>query len=271
MSIKILSFNIWDIPFWFSVKREERIRRLGAYLKELDPEIICLQESFDVKHRSLLHEHLGKNTYRVIEEYIKSRRVLLFKRFDLTGGLVIFSKLPILKSKFVPFRRFVDMMFAEYIGRKGILEVLVQTWKGPLLIMNTHLHGGGLSLDRNIRLKQLRQLLQAAKAFKNKPTVIAGDFNENDMFKENGLAHLIRKGGFKDAGQYSKEEAKPTVRFGNRYASKTWFNRSSNSKRLDYILVNNLETFGWGVADYRVLEQPVNPISDHDPVMVVLE
>ncbi len=271
--MKIISLNIWDVPFWFSVKRQERIPRLGEFFKKQNAEVICLQESFDVKHRNNLHNYLGKKFYLASESDTngKTRRVLLFKRFDLTGGLVTFSKLPAKKSCFVPYRRFIDMMFAEYIGRKGVLETVVETPKGPLMVMNTHFHSGGTSIDHYVRLKQLRQLLKAAKAVKNMPVIIAGDFNENDMFKEKDFAHLLRKAGFEDPARGEKEEARPTIRLGNRYASRTWFNRSPKSKRLDYILINDLEKFGWKITDFKVLDQPQNPFSDHDPVMLEIE
>ena len=273
MQIKILSFNVWDIPFWFSVKRHERIHRLGHYLKEINPDVICLQEAFDVKHRADLRELLGKEIYDETEGNGKTRRILLFKRFDLTGGLVVFSKLPIIKSAFHPFRRFVDMMFAEYIGRKGVLQVIVATPKGPLMIMNTHFHTGSLSIDRQVRLKQMKQLIKAAHAAKEMPVVVLGDFNEHDMTKHQDYIPLLRKGGLQDAASDAnkKEEAKPTVRLGNRYHSKTWFNRSRVSKRLDYILVKNLGPAGLKITEYKVLEQPKDPISDHDPLVVTIE
>ncbi len=271
MQIKILSFNVWDIPFWFSVKRHERLHRLGKYLQRIDPDIICLQEAFDVKHRDELHDFLGKNLYGISEGDGGSRRVLLFKRFDLTGGLVTFSKLPIVKSSFVPYRRFVDMMFAEYIGRKGVLETVVQTPKGPFLVMNTHFHTGTLSVDRHVRVKQMKHLFKAADALKETPTVIVGDLNDNELMKHKDYIKLLRKSGFRDAAENSKEEAKPTVRLGNRYASKTWFNRSKISKRLDYVLVKNLGYAGLKIAEYKVLEQPKDPISDHDPLVVTIE
>jgi len=271
MQIKILSLNVWDVPFWFSVKRHERLKRLGKYLKRINADIICLQEAFDVKHREDLHNLLGKNLYGVSATSDKSRRVLLFKRFDLTGGLVTYSKFPILESTFHPYRRFVDMMFAEYIGRKGALRTLVQTPKGPLLMMNTHFHTGTLSVDRHIRAKQLKQLFRAAEAPGTLPTVVAGDLNDNEIMNHKDYAPVLKKYRFRDAAENFKEAAKPTVRLGNRYASKTWFNRSRISKRLDYILVKNLEAAGLAVTEYKILTQPTDPFSDHDPVLVTIE
>ncbi|HXF43977.1 MAG TPA: endonuclease/exonuclease/phosphatase family protein [Candidatus Paceibacterota bacterium] len=271
MRIKIVSLNVWDIPFWFSVKREERINRLGVYLKDIDPDIVCLQEAFDVRHRAVLHEILGKSVYKETEGNGKTRRVFLFKRLDLTGGLVTYSKLPIVKSVFHRFRRFVDMVFFEYIGRKGVLETVIETPKGPLVVMNTHLHTGRLSIDRHVRVKQLKQVFKAAAGVKELPTVILGDFNDNDLLKHRDYTPFFRKYGFEDAALDTKGEVTPTVRLGNRYHSKTWFNRSRTTERLDYALVRNFEKAGMKIAEYRNLEQPANPLSDHDPVMITIE
>src|SRR5919197_5354239 len=61
--LKIVSFNIWDLPYWFVENRQQRILQIAAYLQKLDAEIVCLQESFDVSHRRLLYESLGPDKY----------------------------------------------------------------------------------------------------------------------------------------------------------------------------------------------------------------
>lgn len=272
MQLKILTFNIWDIPFWFTTKRHDRAHRLGEYLKKYDPDIICLQEAFDVKHRDALHEYLGKKTYHVTEGNGDARRVLLFKRFDLTGGLVTFSKLPIISSRFVHFRRFVDMMFAEYIGRKGVLETIIKTPQGPFAVINTHLHTGGHSIDQNIRLRQMRQLFKTIKKRTSRiPTVITGDLNEDNIMQHDDLSRLIKKAGFHDGADYSIKTPKPTVRIENPLTN-AWFNlsRISSSKRFDYTLVNNTASFGFTVTDHQALPQPNEPLSDHEPLLITL-
>jgi endonuclease/exonuclease/phosphatase family metal-dependent hydrolase len=66
MQLKLVTLNIWDIPFWFSLDREARLARLGQYLNKISPDLICLQESFDVKHRDDLYEYFGP---RSISQY----------------------------------------------------------------------------------------------------------------------------------------------------------------------------------------------------------
>ena len=54
MTLKVLTLNIWDLPFWFVKDRKKRIKNLPEYLKKSGADIICLQESFDVENRSFL-------------------------------------------------------------------------------------------------------------------------------------------------------------------------------------------------------------------------
>ena len=52
--LQIVSFNIWDVPYWFVPNRKQRMLHIAEYLQRLDAEIMCLQESFDVHHRRFL-------------------------------------------------------------------------------------------------------------------------------------------------------------------------------------------------------------------------
>jgi hypothetical protein len=38
--LKIVSFNIWDLPYWFVKNRKQRILQIAEYLQRLDAEII---------------------------------------------------------------------------------------------------------------------------------------------------------------------------------------------------------------------------------------
>src|SRR6266852_3835949 len=97
--LKIVSFNIWDLPYWFVKNRQQRILQIAEYLQRLDAEIVCLQESFDVHHRRLLYESLGLDRYYASGGFEETRKAPLAS-FDTTGGLVIFSKFPIIQYKF---------------------------------------------------------------------------------------------------------------------------------------------------------------------------
>jgi hypothetical protein len=36
--LKIVSFNIWDLPYWFVKNRRQRILQIAEYLQRLDAE-----------------------------------------------------------------------------------------------------------------------------------------------------------------------------------------------------------------------------------------
>src|SRR5262247_4782036 len=159
--LKIVSFNIWDLPYWFVKNRTQRILHIAEYLQRLDAEIICLQESFDVHHRRLLYEHLGLERYYASGGFEETRKAPLAV-FDTTGGLAIFSKFPIIQHKFVPFNQFT-ISLVERIGRKGVLEATIETPYGVMLVLNTHLHMGKSFFARNTRVKQLKSILEHIK------------------------------------------------------------------------------------------------------------
>src|SRR5215469_18877396 len=145
---KIVSFNIWDLPYWFVKNRQQRMLQIAAYLQRLDAEIICLQESFDVHHRRFIYEHLGVERYYASGGLDATRHAPLAS-FDTTGGLVIFSKFPLIQSHFRPFTQFTPS-WIERIARKGVLEATLETPYGHMQVLNIHLHGGQHVLARSI-------------------------------------------------------------------------------------------------------------------------
>ncbi len=269
MKLTIASFNIWDIPLWFTRREFDRIDRIGKLFLEAGTDIVCLQESFDVAHRLLIHEKLGKQTYKHAGETDATRRVLFFKPFDVSGGLVVFSKYPILRSRFVPFPRLVNVSFVEFFSRKGFLDVVLELPQGPLHVINTHLHQDGIAWDDVIRRRQLRFLIKSLnEQDKDLPTIITGDLNEDYMMKKTEFASLVEKEGFRDAAYTMPKGSHPTHRPENPYAN-TLPNYTKSPRRLDYILVKNLDALGLRIDEYHPIPLP-EPLSDHDPVILKL-
>ena len=191
--LKIVSFNIWDLPYWFVKNRRQRILQIAEYLQSLDAEIVCLQESFDVHHRRLLYEHLGLDRYYASGGFEETRKVP-FALFDTTGGLVIFSKFPIMQYKFIPFNQFTPSL-AERIGRKGVLEATIETPYGVIQVFNIHLHMGGNFLARSIRVKQLKSVLEHITVQRHGPVILAGDFNENVITEQKKFVTMLQSIG----------------------------------------------------------------------------
>lgn len=136
--MKIISFNVWDLPLFFVRNRKSRFEGLLKYLEKSDADIVCLQEAFDVDHRERLIERF-KDKYNHIGD-ADSRKILFTKVFDKTGGLMILSKFPVKFKRFVPYSRIFNFAVGEIFARKGFLEAILETPTGDLRVINTHLH-----------------------------------------------------------------------------------------------------------------------------------
>ena len=264
--LKVVSFNIWDLPYWFVKNRRQRILLIAEYLQRLDAEIVCLQESFDVHHRRLLYEHLGLERYYASGGFEETRKAPLAV-FDTTGGLVIFSKFPIIQHKFVPFNQFT-LSLVERIGRKGVLEATIETPYGVMLVLNTHLHMGKNFFARNTRVKQLKSIVERIKVQPHLPVILAGDFNENALMEQKKFVTILQSRGLTHSIYFEQYEFMPSYRIKNPLVN-NWLNRSKYSRRLDYILVSLTEDFDLKVVQYEPIYL-IPPLSDHDPVFLSL-
>lgn len=265
MEIKVVSFNIWDLPLWFIKDRSKRLAGLINYLKELDADIICLQEAFDPNNRKKLIKSFA-GVYEATNDIINHRRILGLKLFDSSGGLVIFSKFPILNSSFIPHNRFSNSTLGEVFGRKGVLHATVKTPVGNLEIMNIHLHEEGLWFaDRIIRYNQLSRILEQVNA-NNKPSILVGDFNQFNLVQRLDFMNLLQANNFIHAGK--EKNLTPSYRLENPYFN-GFFNNPPGSVRLDYIFTRKLDVLKLKVIDYQV--EILKPsLSDHDPVILTL-
>jgi endonuclease/exonuclease/phosphatase family metal-dependent hydrolase len=267
VELKILSFNIWDLPLFFVKNRKARIKGTAEYLKKLDADIICLQESFDTKHRFYLRDQLT-DSYYMAGDTEETKRLLFWKFLDMSGGLVIFSKFPILSSEFVSYSRVFNSAVGEVLARKGFLEAIIKTTKGKVRILNTHLHEETQLFDRSVRLSQLAKLFGLLKQ-DNLPTILTGDFNEEALMHQEKFSALFDSRGFKHPIRAVRpSDVAPTYRPGNPYVD-NWVNRTSFPKRFDYILIKNMEKLGLETTRYEP-QIITPPLSDHDPVLLVL-
>ena len=227
---------------------------------------MCLQESFDVQHRRLLYERLGMERYYASGGFDETRKVP-FAVFDTTGGLVIFSKFPILQYRFTPFHHFTPSV-VERIGRKGVLEATIETPHGIMQVFNIHLHVGNHFFAHNLRAKQLKSVLERMKIQSHLPSILAGDFNENALMEQKKFATMLQSRGLVHSLYFEPYEFMPSYRIKNPLVN-TWINRAKYSRRLDYILVNLTENFYLKVMQYEPIYL-TPPLSDHDPVFLSL-
>ena len=261
--MKIVSLNIWDLPVWFVKDRNKRIALAEDFFNEINPDIICLQESFDPDHRMQLAGFFQKHGYAASDEYIESRNVI-GRKMDTTGGLVTFSKFPILENTFIPFRR---LFFSpiEALGRKGILMTLLDTPHGTLRMINVHLSKGFLWAEK-IRLWQMKYLFTKAGFPDPAPTIMAGDFDQQDLIRNKKFLMLMDRNHFVHP---ACETLEPSYRAENKYVN-IWMNKIARSKRLDYIFYHNINALRLRCERYDVLYRN-EPMSDHDPIVLDLD
>ena len=263
--MKIVSLNTWDVPVWYVEKRKERYAASARYFRSLGADVVCLQESFNPANRDFFHRELGAAEYHTTDTALASRR-FLFLKFDMTGGLVVFSKFPILTSAFFPFPRLVNVSPPEFFARKGVLVVRLSTPHGELRVMNLHLHMESPFGSRRVRLHQLARALEHA-GDDTVPTVLAGDFNEDNLHRDPDFARLLRSRGFVHTDAHV---AGISYRPDNPFVKGHLFNRTGVPKRYDFIFYKNLAGAGLVPNDGGVLHPP-SPLSDHDPVLLTLE
>ena len=172
MKLDIVTWNIWGIPYGFSRERQERIGRLINCMHLHKPDIILLQEVFDLGDRKELSIRLP---YRHPQNIYESRAIFGILPFDNTGGLVTYSRYPISKSVFQPFDR-QGSGFDEWVSRKGYTKTHVITDEGDALVVNTHL--SSWSWNSKARVEQLEQLTDDTDIMQAGSLVImGGDFN----------------------------------------------------------------------------------------------
>jgi endonuclease/exonuclease/phosphatase family metal-dependent hydrolase len=261
MQLKIISYNIWDLPLWFVKNRKKRIEDVVKYLISSGADIICIQESW----------HLG------------TRKEVLYKSFSEAGyqhasgrdmpmvygnsGLVTFSKFPIRSKHFSKFP-FMFGAFVELFTGRGILETIIETPAGLLRVFNTHLHMPDAYHDRSIRLRQIRSAFDFIKSREDVPSIIAGDFNEDQIWNAPDFMTFFDQLRFRFPLFGKPESHAPTYRPENPYVD-MWPNNPDRPKRFDYIFVNGIEKLGLKEISHQPLY--LDPIlSDHDPVEVVL-
>ena len=260
MKLKILSYNIWDLPLWFVKDRKTRIEAVAHFLADSGADIICVQESWEIKTRNMLYEIMAQAGY---EHASANEHPFLIGN----GGLVTFSKFPIRRKAFMSFTR-LSSAFVELFTQKGVLETLIDTPLGEVTVFNVHLHQPSWFLGRAVRLFQLRRTKKFFSDNKKVPSFLIGDFNENEIWKDTEFMSLLDSAGFRQPLPFS-EKVPLSYRKENPFVS-TWFNERYADMRFDYMFVREIEKISLQVISYTPLYLKPD-LSDHDPVELILE
>ena len=285
LSLRVVTFNAWALPVSIpSQQKRRRLRQLPQALAALDADVIVLQEMFDVRaRRNVLRELCPP--YSTTPDAMRSRRILRLVPIDVTGGLLVLSRLLISNSRFIPHPHDVGSKPDERIGRKGAMIVHLETPLGRITLFSMHLYAGTKPKHTSVRCAQLAPLLEVVNREANgSPVVLAGDINtsptvgypdhagpENPLTPE--YAALI-DAGFDDPLPPNPTPADRTATWvpsRNHYAALP-YQETKTDARYDYVLMRSGSAHTWAVKDARtVLDDAESHLSDHVGVQVELD
>ncbi|MGE0712829.1 MAG: endonuclease/exonuclease/phosphatase family protein [Planctomycetota bacterium] len=162
--LRVVSFNVWGLPWGISRQRAERIAALGPALAALKPDVVALQEVWVRADGEALTQALAAaGLVHATHEHAGL----------LGSGLLVASRYPIEARRFEPYE-LIGKLHKPYHGdawaRKGILSLTLRTPLGALRLVDTHVHASyGGSEYRDVQAAQLLQLAGAAGDFGANP------------------------------------------------------------------------------------------------------
>jgi len=171
--INIISWNIACLPskINFISNPKKRINAIIQILKNISPDIICLQEAFDHKVVNKIIENLPEYHFAL------TPTTYSFMCYD---GLLIASKFPIENTHFQSYGRGTG---EECLVEKCILSasIYLPFLKESILIHNTHLQSDGIfsfsRLDMKHRIKQTKIMTNQITKNPIALNILCGDFN----------------------------------------------------------------------------------------------
>lgn len=260
--LSVFTLNTWLVPYIQSRNVKKRASGIVSTVASLDPDIVLLQEVFNVPYRKYFSENLP--AYYYPKDMFKERRLFwLIPFLDASGGLVTLSKYPIEDSSFHPFE-VRGPRLGERVCRKGYTKTRVSGTE-DILVVNTHLYAG---VEKNkIRKEQLAQLLADIKETAY-PVILGGDFNVSKFGSEKPEEfYMLEEAGFMDS-LVGQEEQFNTYCSSNSYTGGDLGGLPQDS-RLDYVFFrpNSSRIEPTGSALIGVAE----PLSDHYGYLAKLE
>lgn len=214
--LTILQGNAWMLPsrplllpYVFSVDRRERLEKLVEIILACRPDVVVLQEVFEV------------SMVRLLARTLPAYRVLASGRTDLTGtlnasGLVTLTRLPVRGVHFQEFEPLpVTAKAMERLGRKGLLAVDVDSPGFRGTILNLHLYAARDAAEEAFAQQQLAEVVGFARerAAAGWTPLLAGDFN---LEPRRAIPHLPEGWAVSDHGPtYDPKRNAYTVRGSN--------------------------------------------------------
>jgi len=188
--LNILSWNIACLPSCinFVSNPEKRIDMIIKLIRDISPDVFCLQEVFDHKiSKKIIHNFPDYH-------FVINSRSNQFMCYD---GLLIASRHNIQKSHIISYGRGTG---EEYFVKKCILSasIYIPYLKKYIIIHNTHLQADGFFslkyFDKKNRHKQIETMSNHINRIPNVLNILCGDLNvTQDMKIFNELEMKLKK------------------------------------------------------------------------------
>jgi endonuclease/exonuclease/phosphatase family metal-dependent hydrolase len=183
--LRVVTFNIAD-GYGFTNNRTERMRAVARTLRELDPDLVGLQESFIASDRALL---LGELAGSRLAHHVR------FPGATVGNGLLILSAFPIEEAWFHRYASnnpWFRLWEGDWWAGKGIGLARVRLPDGSLLdFFDTHAQAGRNNPENEtVRLAQMRELATFVREARipGVPALVVGDFNTRPDAPDYALA-----------------------------------------------------------------------------------
>ncbi len=174
VELRVVTFNV-ACGYLFTGNRHERLRAIAQVLRDLDPDLVGLQEAFIAEDRALLREALAGT--RLAHD-------VRFPGATVGNGLWILSAHPIVESWFHRYRdggRWYRLWQGDWWAGKGVgLARVALPGGGVVDFYDTHaLAGRGNADDPAVRMRQMDELARfvAASRHGSGPAFVVGDLN----------------------------------------------------------------------------------------------
>jgi len=248
---------------WFFVFHKKTPQLLLAQ----NADIICIQEAFSRKFRKKILPVM-ENHYHSYSDFRCNKKIFWPLHKDCHGGLMTFSKFPIIDEAYFAYPKVENMRVDEIIGEKGFLLSTINIDADTAYIINTHLYAGLNEQDEANRLKQIRfmhHILDSLGVI-SKQIFLLGDIN---------IIHpqvsKLRDKPFSDVYKYIYEEMNfrdtaPALRASDYTVDRNCNSYSGNkngSQKLDYCFYKSPNDRFLKLLDYGTVFKGKNSISDH--------
>ncbi len=182
MQIKILTYNIWGMP-WGTKQIHEIL--LWIFCAS-GAEVVCLQEVFSKRHRDIIEAKAAAAHWQVFFPDDSCIAGMCLNAFHSGSGLCILVHPNLSVFHEIPFVPFANVeAYIEKVVKKGFFGLVLEKDGISFSILNTHMvadmtecyplrigHG-------HCRRFQEKQLVEAVRSLLS-PVLIAGDFNQEE-------------------------------------------------------------------------------------------